>query len=200
MGNIVTVKQEDTSDTIRVSPYPLGEAVYNIVNNPAGWSCRSVVLREPGSPKVIDKAEVTISSDQLYFECTLEPEHTRILDAAAYLWVIELENLTVTPKYRKEYHVQLVVESNAAIATDDINNIFAIESIGTLNNDYLDRNVLTFDNTIVLPSPIRKVLLLNEDGDILQTTMTDTTGSVTQLTLYEDCIYDEATQINVVSE
>jgi len=195
--NTVHVRQEDTTDTIQISPYSKTEAVNDLISV-TGWTCRSVVLRKVGDPSVIINSVTKISTDLLYFEATLEPVDTAKLDTGVYLWVIEMENLTLNPKYRKEYHTNLVVSANASI-TSTTEVCYPIVSIGTSAKKFADKDTIVIAST-TLPNSLVSVKLKDDAGYIVQTGyMSTALGATTSEILLLENVITEPTSICLVT-
>jgi len=180
------IKQGDTTDTFQVSPFVIGEAVQTL-SDPT-WTCRSVVVDKLGGTVVIDNVVTTKTQDDLYFETALASPDTDILDAKAYIWIIEIENLVVIPKYRREHHISLVVEKQGAPATVEVETCFTINTIGTAANSYTDTNIVVINNTALPGGTITRIDLKNSGGTVIQTTgYTSSTvnGADLEITLVE---------------
>jgi len=170
----ITIKQGDTTDTFQVSPFPVGQSTPTLVTE-AGWTCRSIVMSKIGGVEVINNTITTLSADDLYFETALASPDTDILAAKAYIWIIELQNLTLTPVYRREHHIALAVEAQGAQAATDIQRQYNIVRIGTLVNSQKNKDVVVIPLSTSVAAEIGaeshvKVLLKNAAGDIMQTT------------------------------
>ena len=128
----ITIKQGDTTDTFQISPFPLGETVEALTD--AGWTCRSIVVAKLGGIELINNNVATLTADNLYFETALGSPDTDILDAKAHIWILEMENLTTTPVYRKEHHISLVVQQQGAKSALNAYTELPIVTIGTSAN------------------------------------------------------------------
>ena len=181
------IKQGDTTDTFQVSPFPLGELVENLSD--PGWSCRSVVTNKLGGTIVIDNPVTTKTVDDLYFETSLASPDTDILDAKAYIWIIEIENLLTTPIYRREHHISLVVEKQGAPDLTEIETCFDINTIGTAAGSFLDIDIVVIDNAALPEGTITRVDLKDIGDNILQTAgyiSSVVNGADLEITLTED--------------
>jgi len=183
------IKQGDTTDTFQVSPFPLGELVENLSD--AGWTCRSVVIPRIGVAPVIDNPVTTKTVDDLYFETSLASPDTDILDAKAYIWIIEIENLLTTPIYRREHHISLVVERQGALALTETETCFDINTIGTAAGSFLDIEIVVIDNAALPGGTITRVDLKDIGGSVLQTAgdvSSVVNGADLEITLTEDVV------------
>ncbi len=191
MGTLVTVKQEDTSDTIQASPFAENEAIANLSDS--GWVCRQAVLTKDGKNIVIE-GDVTIKdSTDMYFEATLAPNDTRQLDNRQYKWIIEVENTTVTPPYRKEHEVDLDVEKHSIL--DIAQTSYDYDFVAKVSATEVKIDVASLPG-----GTIRSIKLLDVDGVIIQTTgwVSDTVDdSQVVLTLLEPMIADTPVQVRV---
>lgn len=160
MNYISEVKQEDTSDTYSVSPFAEGETVANLSD--AGWVCRQIVMTPDGLHRVIEKVVTAKTTDDMYFSATLEPDDTAQLNEQQYIWIIEVENLLTTPKFRRELEITLAVEKHGVF------NPSETQTIHTLLTTSADGLSIDIDSNSV-PVGVRSIKLLNDDGDILQT-------------------------------
>lgn len=130
MSTKVIINQGDTSDTYQVSPFVEGEATQTLSDG--GWTCRSVVVAAVGDVPIIDNVVTTKTVDDLYFETALASPDTDTLNGGSnYLWIIEIENTTTTPKYRRELHIPLKVNKQGAPATTEVSVDFPILSVLT---------------------------------------------------------------------
>ena len=163
--NNVVIKQGDISDTFEVSPFPANEAVQTLSD--PGWTCRSVVVNKLGGDVIIDNTVTDTTTNDLYYTTELAPPDTDILDTKGYIWIIQIQNLTTTPIYRKEHHINLAVEGEGAIDSSDTYTEYAVDTVGTSAQNFTDLYVaVTADHTP--PANIRYILFLDENDDIIQ--------------------------------
>ena len=105
----ITVIQGNLTDIYEVSPFENGEAVATLSD--AGWSCRSVLVENLGDIPLIDNTVTLKTIDDLYYRVAFEPDDTTPLAIGTYIWIIQVENSTVVPKYRREKQISLTVEA-----------------------------------------------------------------------------------------
>lgn len=167
MSREMIISQGDITDTFQVSPFEEGELVQKLTD--PGWACRTFVVDKLGGTVVIDKSITQKTADNLYYEVALGPPDTEILDSRAYIWVIEVQNLTLTPKYRKELQIDLKVRQEGSYASTYNETCYDITSIGTEANNFKDRNVVVVP-AVAVPGTSVIVKLKDNDGEIIQTT------------------------------
>lgn len=79
------------------------------------WSCRMVVSVELGEgTPLIDRPVTDKTDDNRSFRCFISPtESTGLI--GTYSWTIQIENLSISPPYRKETHIDLSVTKQGAV-------------------------------------------------------------------------------------
>ena len=107
----IEVIQGDLTDILEVSPFEEGEETANLSD--AGWTCKSAVIKEMGDVPIFERDITDKTVDDLYFRAAIDPDDTTVLAVDSYIWVIQIENLLVLPKFRREKQVELVVEPQA---------------------------------------------------------------------------------------
>jgi len=103
-----TLRQGDTSDIKYLSPFPNGNGGASDLTN-TSYVCRTVVVAELGGTILIDKTITIFSADNMYFQVVLEPADTTLLTEGNYFWITEIENVSISPIFRKEHHIDLMV-------------------------------------------------------------------------------------------
>lgn len=168
MRHSVIVKQEDTSDIMEVSPFEEGESIQTL--SATGWFCRHAVLSEDGKTTVMVSDVVAKTVDDLYFAAALEPWDTAILDVAQYMWIIEVRNDTIEPKYRKELSVNLAVEHHRIWNTTETSTTYTVVPPDADENGDIDYgSELRIDVAALPGGTVRSLKLLDGSDNILQT-------------------------------
>ena len=78
----------------------------------SNWKCYKGVCDFPNSNRTmfIEKTEVPLSDNNLYFPAGLTPAETTSLDEGYYYFVAEISNTTTTPPENQEYHRKIKIK------------------------------------------------------------------------------------------
>lgn len=180
----IYLNQGDITELYEISPFNADEATANLSD--AGWTCRSIITNMDGD-LIADNTITSKSADDLAFNCQIGPADTDILDIKQYKWIIQIQNLTATPNFRKEYHFIVAVGQESAIDAGDTYTEYAITTIGTASESYEDRDIIvTPDHTA--PGTTRYIELRDNTDTVIQRVghvSTATVGGVAEVTLLE---------------
>lgn len=186
--NVIRVRQGDSTPQIEISPFIENYVGAELLTDP-GWVCRCVVRPTLAKAEVLAKAIGDATADILAYVPILEPAETQILSAKPYDWIIEIENLTRNPTYRREHHFRLVVERrglpNPAYTYTD----YTITSIGTAANAFADTYVIVIPNAVI--GTVQYIDVLNAAGEWMQTVGWDSeviNGSDLEITVTENIV------------
>ena len=101
----------DTSTIFDVSPFDVTDTGSTLDGN---WNCRMIVAKELGGTSLIDRAVTVQTDDNRSFRAYLTPtESTGLI--GEYVWSVQVENLTITPEYRKEIQISLDISKQGII-------------------------------------------------------------------------------------
>lgn len=168
MKHTILVNQEDTTDTMEISPFIEGELIQNLSD--VGWSCRQAVLTADGKNVVLSNNVTTKTLDDLYFSATLEPLDTAILNEDQYIWIIEITNNTIEPKYRRELQVILAVSKHHIWNLAETFTVYDIVAPDPdVNGDVIFGKQVRIATTTLPVGTILSIKLLDNDDNILQT-------------------------------
>jgi hypothetical protein len=77
------------------------------------WDCKVALIGPDDRVIVAQRTAITKSADNLYFAVQLSPAETELVNVVGLpvtcTWVIQVENLMLTPNYSKEKQVTLIV-------------------------------------------------------------------------------------------
>ncbi len=108
------VRRGDTSNIKFMSPFSDGDGGTSDLTSTT-YTCRTTVMLELGGTLLVDKTITSFSTDNMYFEVVLEPADTALLPAGNYFWVTAVENASISPLFRKEKHIDLVVTEQGIV-------------------------------------------------------------------------------------
>lgn len=99
LGKLVTVRPNIADPTETISD---------------DWVCKTSVLAEDGTTVIEPRVETNKTDDGLQYVVALSPDDTQSIPVNGKFerckWVIQLENLTLDPAYRREKHIQVNVK------------------------------------------------------------------------------------------
>ena len=191
MNYIVSVKQEDTSDTFKVSPFAADELVNNLSD--PGWVCNQLVISSDGKYRIHESQVTTKSTDDLYFTATLEPAVTAELNKDQYIWVIEVENPLLTPKYRREVNIVLSVAEHKLWSSAETQTEYDIVSfVGTA----IRINTLSF-----VAGTVSSIKLLDADDNVIQTSgwVSDTVDVTETILVIKEPVIDTPVKVRILT-
>jgi hypothetical protein len=99
-----TIFQGDSTKTFRVKFDGIDVAI---------CSCKQSVRESADQPPIVSETitdTVTVGSTN-YFQVSLKPAQTSLLDVGNWIWGIEIEATGTTPPQRRETHIDLEVEA-----------------------------------------------------------------------------------------
>lgn len=108
------VRAGDTSNIKFMSPFPDGNGGASNLGN-TSYTCRTTVMSDLGGTLLVDKTITAFDTTLMYFEVVLEPADTSILPPGNYYWVTVIENTGISPLFRKEKHIDLVVTEQGVV-------------------------------------------------------------------------------------
>jgi hypothetical protein len=97
----------DTSATVFISPSVLEGSAMD-----GNWSCTGCVVDKSGNKVVDDYAITGKTGGSAEFICYLTPAQTANLTTTGYteyIWILQLDNATLTPPYSIETHLTIGV-------------------------------------------------------------------------------------------
>ena len=75
------------------------------------WTGKKVVRASLNTTNLIDTVLDKAQDDSMFYGY-LNPAETLLLDVGVYTIIYEIENLTISPQFRREIHYKLVVEQH----------------------------------------------------------------------------------------
>jgi len=84
---------------------------YETLNS--NWTGKKIVRVDLDTATVLDTTMLK-STDETIFLGYLTPAETDTLDVGTYFLIFEVQNLTISPQFRRELHYKLVVKQNGA--------------------------------------------------------------------------------------
>lgn len=110
MSNIQSLFQGDSSSLIAVRPDLKNPT--DVINS--DWVCKTTLLSADKSVIIPTRVETTKSDDGLTWIVGLSPSDTAQVVVNGKFekckWIIQVENLTLSPAYRREKHIQVNVK------------------------------------------------------------------------------------------
>jgi len=106
---IFKIHRGNTTDVVYVRPSVLDGATID-----ANWSCKTAVVNTAGDV-LVDTTTITAkSADDTEFKVYLTPTQTNALNPDSgyqeYIWVVQLENTTLTPPIKRDIQFRLGVD------------------------------------------------------------------------------------------
>ena len=78
------------------------------------FTCEVSLLGPDGKVIVAARPSTAKTEDELYFAVQLSPAETALVNVVALpvtcTWVVQIENLLLSPNYSKEKHIELIVK------------------------------------------------------------------------------------------
>lgn len=104
----------NTSDIVYVRPAYLDGATID-----ANWTCKGKVIDRNGNTMVDTYSITEKSGDSTEFKCYLTPNQTAALNPGTgyeeYIWIIQVENSTLTPVIKRDIHFRLGISVGGVI-------------------------------------------------------------------------------------